>query len=336
MTETSIELAGASAPAGLSPELAAEFADFNDEQKAILAESVQLGVAAMGATVAWIRSMRKLRGSLLANCQGHTGWERVCKRVYHINVKDANSMLRGLDDWEARFLGNSGGDRIAPSFPGDPSPSFFARLGYVKDELRPAVLDAIASGEIPVSSKAVQRKATLLKQQAHRVGLKPAAKPLPKPPASMTKLPIPPKGADAGFGVFKEISRSKFGELPERDQEYNFLAGKEAANTKFNDDLVALLAKASRSNVGKIVRIKALAAALHREFKGVGDRYQRSWDRDCMYPTYMTLWQHIWAEDETFHLHDELEAVRKDIAEANRHFGIAVMRLFNDDLEITP
>lgn len=336
MTDTSIQMAGASGPAGLSPELAAEFSDFSDEQKAILAESVQLGVAAMGATVAWIRSMRRLRGSLMANCQGHTGWERVCKRVYHLKVNHANAMLRGLDDWEARFFAESGGPPGAPSFSGDPSPTFFREIGNVKDELRPAVLDAIASGEIPISSKAVQRKASLLKQQSHRVGLKPVAKPLPTPPASMSKLPIPPKGPAAGFGVFKEISRSKFGDLPERDQEFGFLAGKETANAKFEADLTALLAKASRGNVGKIMRIKALSAALHREFKGVGDRYQGRWDKDCMYPTYMTLWQHIWAEDETFHLHDELEAVRKDIAEANRHFGIAVMRLFNDDLEITP
>jgi hypothetical protein len=332
---TSIELAGASAPA-LPDELAAEFSDFSDEQKAILAESVQLGVAAMGATVAWIRSMRKMRGSLLSNCQGHTGWERVCGRVYRIGVNEANAMLRGLDGWEARFFGESGRDPVPPSISGDLSPSFFSRLGKVKEDLRPAVLDAIASGEISISSKAVQRKASDLKKQSHRVGLKPVAKPLPKPPASMAQLPKMTASTPTGFGVHKEISRSKYGDLPERDQEFNFLVGKAAANSKFNDELVALLTKASKGSVGKIVRIKALAAALHREFKGVGDRYQRSWDKDSKYPTYMTLWQHIWLEDNEFHLHDELDAVRQDISEANRYFSIAVMRLFNDDLEITP
>lgn len=328
MTDHDILVAGASAPA-LSDELAAEFSDFNDEQKAMLAESVQLGAEAMGATVAWIRSMRKLRGSLMANCQGNTGWERVCRRVYQIEPTNANAMLRGLDGWEARFLDDSGRSPGSVPISGDPSPTFFRSIGAVKDELRPAVLDALAAGEIPMSSKAVQRKANLLKLQSHSVGLK--VLPPPKPPSTTNSPPKPDPKAKGG----PAMSRSKYGNLPERDKELNYLKGKHTANEKLADDLTTLMRASATSGSGKIARLQVLAAALHREFKSIGDRYHHSWDHDRHYPSYMTLWQHIWTEEETFNLHAELEAVRKDIAEANRYFSIANMHIYKEGLEVT-
>jgi hypothetical protein len=202
--------------------------------------------------------------------------------------------------------------------------------------IRAKVWDKLLSGELLLTQRTIRAEVKLLNSQSSRVGIKPAAKSLPKSPSSMSELPKYKPDPANGFGVFKEISRSKYGDLPQRSQEFGYLAGKPANNAKFKAELAAVLSKAAKGDVGKIVRIKALAAALHREFKGASDRYQRSWDKDCKYPTYMTLWQHIWLEDEQFHLHDELDAVRRDISEANKHFSIAVMRLFNDDLEITP
>lgn len=330
-------------PQGWEVEVEVISTDLTDEQRALVVQVKQLSAVVHMAGLERAKRLRLLRESFPKvppgakdNPGARPGWEAFLRREFDADVRHVNREILAIEAADEK-LEESDGAAPHGLILQKIGSSHLIEIGVgATPAIRRKVWDKLFDGELHLSQRAIRAEVKELNKSSTRVGLKPAAKPLPKPPASMTKLPIPPKGADAGFGVFKEISRSKFGELPERDQEYNFLAGKETANDKFNDELVALLAKASRSNVGKIVRIKALAAALHREFKGVGDRYQRSWDRDCMYPTYMTLWQHIWAEDETFHLHDELEAVRKDIAEANRHFGIAVMRLFNDDLEITP
>lgn len=331
-------------PQGWEVEVEVISTDLTDEQRALVVQVKQLSAVVHMAGLERAKRLRLLResfpkvppGAAESNPDSRPGWEAFLRREFDTNARDVNREIAAIEAG-AEKLGDFDGGTSHHRILQEIGSSHLSEIGRgATPAIRRKVWDSLFDGSLNLNARAIRAAVRLLNSDANRVGLKPVAKPLPTPPSSMPKLPIPPKGPAAGFGVFKEISRSKFGDLPERDQEFGFLAGKHAANAKFETDLTALLAKASRSNVGKIMRIKALAAALHREFKGVGDRYQGRWDKDCMYPTYMTLWQHIWAEDDTFHLHDELEAVRKDIAEANRHFGIAVMRLFNDDLEITP
>lgn len=330
-------------PQGWEVEVEVISTDLTEEQRALVVQVKQLSAVVHMAGLERAKRLRLLRESFpkvppgaQTDPNARPGWREFLRREFDTNVKDVGLEIAAIEAGEGKLEELEGGALPAPILQEIGSSHLNAIGRGATPAIRRKVWDKLFDGSLNLNQRAILAEVKELNKSSTRVGLKPVAKPLPTPPASMPKLPIPPKGPAAGFGVFKEISRSKFGNLPERDQEFGFLAGKDAANAKFETDLTALLAKASRGNVGKIMRIKALAAALHREFKGVGDRYQGRWDKDCMYPTYMTLWQHIWAEDDTFHLHDELEAVRKDIAEANRHFGIAVMRLFNDDLEITP
>lgn len=331
-------------PQGWEVEVEVISTDLTEEQRALVVQVKQLSAVVHMAGLERAKRLRLLResfpkvppGAKGDSTKDRPGWEAFLRREFDTNACDVNYEIAAVEAASEK-LADSGGWTSSHLIVQEIGSSHLNEIGRGgTPAIRRQIWDSLLDGSLKLSVKTIRAKVKELNKASTRVGLKPVAKPLPTPPALMPKLPIPPKGPAAGFGVFKEISRSKFGDLPERDQEFGFLAGKDAANAKFETDLTALLAKASRGNVGKIMRIKALAAALHREFKGVGDRYQGRWDKDCMYPTYMTLWQHIWAEDDTFHLHDELEAVRKDIAEANRHFGIAVMRLFNDDLEITP
>jgi hypothetical protein len=331
-------------PQGWEVEVEVISTDLSEEQRALVIQVKQLSAVVHMAGLERAKRLRHLRetfpkvppGSKGDSDKDRPGWAAFLRREFDTNARDVNYEIAGIEAADEK-LDEIGGWTSPHQIFQQIGTSHLNEIGRGSTPaIRAKVWAKLLDGNLTLSVKTIRAAVKRLNADSTRVGLKPVAKPLPKPPASMAKLPIPKSGDPQSFGVYKEISRSKFGDLPERDQEFGFLAGKEAANAKFDTDLTALLSKASRGNVGKIVRIKALAAALHREFKVVGDRYQGRWDKDSMYPTYMTLWQHIWAEDATFHLHDELEAVRKDIAEANRHFGIAVMRLFNDDLEITP
>ena len=185
-------------------------------------------------------------------------------------------------------------------------------------------------GELTLSVKTIRAKVKRLNADSCKTTLKTT---LPKEPDPTPRLPSLKPGEKLGFGPVTKLSRSKYGTLPEQEKELNYLMGSQSANDKLEAALIELL-RTTGKNSGKIARLKVLAAALHREFKSIGDRYQHSWDHNRDYPSYMTLWQHIWSEDDTFHLHAELESVRRDISEANRYFSIANMRLFTENLEV--
>ena len=144
-------------------------------------------------------------------------------------------------------------------------------------------------------------------------------------------MPKPDPNAKGG----PSISRSKYGNLPERAKELTYLKGRDSVNDKLADDLAMLLRYSTQSGGGKLARLKVLSAALHREFKSVGDRYHGKWDKDRNYPRYMTLWQQLWIEEGSLTLHEELNTIRRDISEANRFSSIANMHLHVDNLEMT-
>lgn len=328
MTDHDIVVAGASAPVAKLPEVQLSTTlQLSDEQrvKALAAKAAYISAGLM--TAEWIRRMRDLRDSLTRNGCGNNGWGRICEDDFGCDRNHANRLIHG---YEALFPQENGIRLAEPSKFKEIAPSHFAEIGEQPPEVRMSLAALIREGQLRLNRRAIRDKAKELKSHSRTTTLQPLP-PVPKAPSNTPTLPrVDPSKANQ-----KQMSRAKYGDLPEREKEFSYLAGKPANNAKFEAELAAALAKAAKSDVGKIVRIKALAAALHREFKGVGDRYQRSWDSDRHYPSYMTLWQHIWGEDDTFHLHAELEAVRKDISEANRYFSIATMRLFDDSLEIT-
>jgi hypothetical protein len=328
MTDHDIVVAGASAPAAQLPEVQLSTTlKLSDEQraKALAAKAAYISAGLM--TAEWIRRMRDLRDSLTSNGSGQTGWGRICEDDFGCDSKSANRMING---YEALFSGQGGGDQVPPTNLKDLAPTHFLEIGNQPPSVRMNLAALIHEGKLRLNRRDINAKAKELKSQARTTTLKLQA---PAAPAPTPTLPTPKRGEATSNRSTTKLSRSKYGDLPEREKELGYLLGSVSANTKLDADLVKLLRSAS--STGKIARIKVLAAALHREFKGIGDRYQRSWDKDSGYPSYMTLWQHIWAEDGTFHLHAELEAVRKDISEANRYFSIANMRLFTEDLEIT-
>ena len=202
----------------------------------------------------------------------------------------------------------------------------------------------IRDGEVAINKRAIRKKAGELKLQASKVGLK-ATKPAAP---SKGAPPVLPSGsvARADNRAVKQLSIAKHGSLvprgddgrpdptkpPLRETELAYLRGNESANATMAEKLAAAL-KVSRC--GKVAKIRALAEALHREFRPMGDRYHGAWDSDASYPSYMHLWQHIWADTQGYALHEELDQVRKDIAEANRYFTIALMHLYTEGLEVT-
>lgn len=328
MADHDIVVAGASAPAAQLPEVQLSTTlQLSDEQraKALAAKAAYISAGLM--TAEWIRRMRDLRDSLTSNGSGQNGWGRICEDDFGCDSKYANRLING---YEALFPEESGGRTTAPTSIKDLAPGHFKEIGDQPPAVRMNLAALIHEGQLRLTQQAIRDKAKELKSQARTTTLKllPPAAPAPTP-----TLPTPKRGEATSNRSTTRLSRSKYGDLPEREKELGYLLGSVNANAKLDADLVKLLRSAS--STGKIARIKVLAAALHREFKGIGDRYQRSWDKDSGYPSYMTLWQHIWAEDDTFHLHAELDAVRKDITEANRYFSIANMRLFTEGLEIT-
>ena len=198
----------------------------------------------------------------------------------------------------------------------------------------PAVAKKLLTGEAPTTKRGVRAAVAQAKTDAGKVALK--AAPPPKPPEVSKGLPKMKPGTKASFGPAKELSKAKYGYLPEQKKERDYLIGSATANDRMIEDLKALRAKHRSSGAGKMTRISALAQALHAEFKSLGERYHGAWDKARDYPSYMTLWQHIWSEEEGYELHKELEAVNNDLSDMMRHFWIAGRHLYTEDFEVLP
>jgi hypothetical protein len=342
MTDHDIVVAGASAPAAQLPEVQLSTTlKLSDEQraKALAAKAAYISAGLM--TAEWIRRMRDLRDSLTSNGSGQTGWGRICEDDFGCDRNHANRMING---YEALFPEGTGLPQGEPIKLREIAPSHFAEIGDHPPEVRMNLAALVREGQLRLNKRAINAKAKELKSQAAKVGL--GVSP-PKAPGKGV-APVLPTGSTprADNRAAKELSISKHGNLvprgedgrpdpskpPLRETELAYLRGNTSANVTMGDKLATAL---KTSRCGKVARIRALAEALHREFKSMGDRYHGAWDSDCDYPSYMHLWQHIWAEEEGYELHNELEAVRKDIAEANRFFGIALMHLYTEGLEVT-
>jgi hypothetical protein len=289
-----LALVGASAPA-LPDDLAAEFADFSDEQRVMLARAIQLGTVVMGATVNWIRSMRDLHGCLVANCQGNTGWERVCKRVFHLDCKHANGMVRGLECWELRFRAVSGGPTGPLPITSDPSPRFFRELGKVKENLRSTIMDEIAEGKLNLSSIAVVARAKELALEKRLAGIKDIKPALPKAAprqASPVNLPMAPPPEGITFSL------ARYREADETTTEMEWYV----AHTE---------------------KMRKAAVAYRNTCKQLEDRLAKGIADHRHLPAVMTVRQIIWKERD-FDLGAAFDAVTAELDEATRLWGLAM------------
>ena len=160
--------------------------------------------------------------------------------------------------------------------------------------------------------------------------LAPVACAAKRPFALMGELPKPKAGSKT-----KVLSKAKYGYLPDQEVQLKYFKGKDAVNVKFEKELPALIRACAQRGVGKATVIKALAGALHRELKNVSDRFRGKWDHDSGYPSYMTLWQSIWAEEADFDLSQSLESIRSDISGSSKFYGIAVDHMLVNNLEVT-
>lgn len=323
-------------PQGWEVEVEVISPDLTEEQRALVIQVKKLSAVVHMAGLERAKRLRLLRETFPKVPPGtqtdpntRPGWKEFLRREFDTNVKDVGLEISAIEAGEAKLEELERGAPPSPILQ-EIGSTHLSEIGRgATPVIRRKIWDKLFDGSLNLNQRAIRAEVKLLNQGSTRVGLK--VQPPPKPPATASALPKPDPKAKGG----PVMSRSKYGNLPERDKELTYLKGKPSANDKLADDLSTLLRAAATSGAGKIARLKVLAAALHREFKAVGDRYHRSWDCDRHYPSYMTLWQHIWIEEDTFHLHEELEAVRKDIAEANRYFSIANMHLYKEGLEVT-
>ena len=335
MSDAQITALGASAPSGfiaipdgLVVELETKLDLTEDQrQKALYAKRMKILHGLTG--VARARAMRDVRESLERNSSGQNGWDSLCRSDFDTNANDANLEIRGLEAFEAAFSDGSGVGSSTPIIPAEVGSSHLNEVGRVSDVAsRMTLAVLVRDAEIKLSCSKLRAKAKELKKKAGTTLQ--VSKPK-EPSKSPLKLPAPDPNATGG----PTISRSKYGDLPERAQEFKYLKGRDAANDKLAEDLTKLLRSASSSGSGKLARLRVLSEALHREFKSIGDRYHGKWDKASHYPRYMTLWQQLWIEEGSLTLHEELNGIRREIAEANRYSSIANMHLHVDDLEMT-
>ena len=269
------------------------------------------------------------------------GWPQWLGQVFpSVRINEANQEIIGLEHLEAAHKAlPAAKSSDFGSRPADPrtvpeiSSTVLQELGRANG-VGPAVAKKLLTGEAPATKRGVRAAVAQAKTDAGKVALK--AAPPPKPPEVSKGLPKMKPGTKASFGPAKELSKAKYGYLPEQKKERDYLIGSATANDRMIEDLKALRAKHRSSGAGKMTRISALAQALHAEFKSLGERYHGAWDKARDYPSYMTLWQHIWSEEEGYELHKELEAVNNDLSDMMRHFWIAGRHLYTEDFEVLP
>lgn len=308
--------------------------DLTEEQRALVVQVKQLSAVVHMAGFERAKRLRLLRDSfplgsnINPELTNRLGWADFLRREFDTNVTDVNyeiAAIEATDDFEGNYEA------------GRPASGFFDKIGssHLNEigrgstpTIRRQVWDKLLDGKVNLNKRAIR---AVVKELNNKKGTT-LQVPKPKEPSRSPKaFPKPDSNAKGG----PTISRAKYGDLPERAQEFKYLKGRDSAKEKLADDLAKLLRSSSQQGSGKLARLQVLSAALHREFKSVGDRYHGKWDKDRNYPRYMTLWQQLWIEEGSLTLHEELNTIRRDIAEANRFSSIANMHLHVDALEMT-
>jgi hypothetical protein len=316
--------------------------DLSDEQRALVIQVKQLSAVVHMAGLERAKRFRLLRESFpkvppgaKENPGARKGWAEFLRREFDANVRNVNYEIAAIE---------AAGEKLDET---DGSPANHLKLQEIGSShlgeigvgstpaIRAKVWDKLLSGELSLSKRTIRAEVKLLNSDAGQLQLatKRPAGPGSRPP----KAPSPTAAGLPSGGKVWSIEKWCNGEKtrPRMEKELNYLGGADAPNEKFNADLTALVRKASGGgSVGKVARIQALAAALHREFKSLSDRYQREQEHDRDFKRYMTVWQHHWADTSQHDLHAELDRVREDLNEVNRHFEISVQLSWADDVKL--
>ena len=355
MTDTtSISLPQPSAlrPQGWEVEVEVISENLTDEQRALVVQVKKLSAVVHMAGVERATRLMLLResfpkvppGTKGDSSKDRPGWEAFLRREFDANVRDVNREIEAIE---------AVGEKLDKTGSGPAHHLILQKLGssHLNEigrgstpAIRRQVWDKLFDDKLNLNKRAIRAE---VKEQNRQAGLM-QLKPLKPSDPSKSVPPVLPSGSVAS-GCSRganQLSIAKHGNLvprgddgrpdptkpPLRETELNYLRGNDSANKTMAEKINSAL-KTGRS--GKVAKIRALAEALHREFKPMGDRYQGAWDSDSNYPSYMHLWQHMWANTQGYALHEELDQIRKDIAEANRHFSIAITRLYAEGLEVT-
>ena len=171
-----------------------------------------------------------------------------------------------------------------------------------------------------------------MKTDAHKVKLKASA---PPKAASAPKLPTRQNSGRVGKCRTWSVKKWTASGTPQGDRmeaELHYLAGAEVSNASFVDALKKVRKNSSRS--GKLVRIRALASALHAECKAMSDRYQLENEKARDWKRYMTVWQHHWSVTDQLDMAASLKQIALEMAEASRHFEITGQLSWSVDVQL--
>ena len=321
-------------PQGWGAEVEVISSDLTEEQRALVIQVKQLSAVVHMAGFERAKRLRLLRdsfpvgGSDSPNQAARMGWADFLRREFDTNVQDVSREISAIE---------AADDFLDETRSGAPHHGIFDQIGssHLNEigrgstpAIRRQVWDRLFDGKVNLNKRAIR---AVVKELNGKKGTTLQVRKPKEPSKSPAKLPTPDPNATGG----PTISRSKYGNLPERAQEFKYLKGREAANDKLAEDMAKLLRASAQSGSGKLTRLRVLSEALHREFKSIGERYHSKWDKARHYPRYMTLWQQLWIEEGLLTLHEELNKVRWEVSEANRYSSIANMHLHVDDLEVT-
>ena len=350
-TAISLPQSSALRPQGWEVEVEVISTDLSEEQRALVVQVKQLSAVVHMAGLERAKRLLLLRESFpkvppgaKGDASARPGWEAFLRREFDADVRHVNREILAIE---------AAGEKLDETASAAPHSLILQKIGSTHlieigvgstPAIRAQVWDKLLSGELPLSQRTIRAKVKDLNSKKGLINLT-VSKPkdTPKPPPSLPTGSI----SRADNRAAKQLSISKHGNLvprdpntghpdpskpPLRETELSYLRGVASANDIMSEKLTAAL---KTQRCGKVAKIRALAAALHRELKPLGDRYHGAWDDDASYPSYMHLWQHIWADSEGYALDQELEAIRKDIAEASRYWIISKEHLYTEGLEVT-
>lgn len=339
-------------PQGWEVEVEVISTDLNDEQRALVIQVKQLSAVVHMAGLERAKRFRLLRESFPKVPPGskgddaaRPGWADFLRREFDADVRHVNYEIAAIEAGSEKLdeTASSPAHSLILQKIGS---SHLSEIGVgATPAIRRKIWDKLLDGKLPLTKRTIRAEVKRLNSDTGKTTLQVQR---PKSPSKGVATPVLPTGsvARADNRAIKQVSIAKHGNLvprgddgrpdpskpPLRQTELAYLRGTDTANSSMSEKLTAAL---KTSRCGKVARIRALAAALHREFKALGDRYHGAWDSDRDYPSYMHLWQQLWNDEEGYALHDELEAVRSDISEANRYFEMALMHLYTEGLEVT-
>lgn len=304
MTDSSIQLAGASALAGL-PEVQLETKlQLTEEQRARALGAKAAYISAGLMTAEWIRLMRDLRDSLTREADGNNGWSQICLDDFGCDSNHANRMIKG---WEALFSEDFGSRTPGPQKVKEINPTHYAEIGDHPPAVRMQLAALVRDGQLRLTQKSLRDKAKEIKAAAKRPNLK--VVPQPKP-AQLSTAPLPkPKAPLAGRG--KTYSYSKYRDLPEGAAELKYL----------------------------LKKLPTVIEAGNVFAKGLNDilkRYQNKAEDDRHLPDYMTMWAQAWREDEKLDYIDQLNQLAVHISSIRRAYELTIEFTVSEGLNLEP